>query len=85
MQAQDVPRLEKLISSDNGSNWDGDWDLWKSVHIAEVTAFEGFVRGDDATLRLYGNTGSGFQAFWNYQLRREGGEWKIVREKWLTN
>jgi len=84
MQAQDVARLQQLVSRDNGSTWDGDWNLWKSVHIATVTGYEGFVRGDDATLRLYGDTGGGFQAYWSYQLRREDGEWKIAREKWLT-
>ncbi len=82
LQAQDVPRLQKLVSSDNGSTWDGDWDLWKRTHLAEVTAYEGWVRGDDATLRLFGTTGGGSTAFWTYQLRREDGAWKVVREDW---
>jgi ankyrin repeat protein len=84
LQAQDVSRLEQLVSSDNGSTWDGDWDLWKRVHIAEVTAYEGFERGDHATLSLFGTTGGGANALWSYQLRREDGAWKIVRENWIT-
>jgi len=77
LQAHDIPRLKQLVSSDNTRTWDGDWDF---SQLTEVAAFEGFVRGDHATLRLFGTNANGEHGFRNFQLRREDGEWKIVSE-----
>jgi hypothetical protein len=58
-----------------------DWELWHNSRPVEIAEWTGFVRGDDATITVAGITGGGYAAKWHYQLRREGGQWKIAREE----
>jgi len=80
IHARDAPTLSRLFAS----GWDfadTDWDLWHRTRPVEIAEWTGFVRGDDATIVIQGTGGAGYPVRWHYQLRREGGQWRIAREE----
>jgi hypothetical protein len=82
VHARDPATLARLyVTGRNIDFADTDWDLWHRWRPIEIAAWTGFVRGSDATITVEGVTGGGFTARWHYQLRRDGGEWRISREE----
>jgi hypothetical protein len=65
---------------------DIDPDLWASFNfgiVREVQAFEGFTKGDAATVMVFGTWGEKREgtARATYQLRRVDGQWKVARKR----
>jgi ankyrin repeat protein len=82
VHARDPATLSRLfVTGKNINFYDTDWELWHSCRPVEIAEWTGFVRGDDARITIRGITGSGYPARWIYQLRREGGQWRIAREE----
>jgi hypothetical protein len=82
VHARDAATLTRLFRSGPGINFaDTDWELWHRTRPVEIESWTGFVRGDDATVTIEGTGGGGYACKCIYQLRREGGEWRIVREQ----
>jgi hypothetical protein len=82
VHASDPATLSRLyVTGKNIDFYDTDWALWHSCRPVEIAEWTGFLRGDDATITVQGVTGGGYTARWHYQLRRDGGQWKIAREE----
>ena len=82
VHARDPATLSRLyVTGKNIDFNDTDWELWHSCRPVEIAEWTGFIRGDDATIVVQGTTGGGYPAKWHYQLRRDGGQWKIAREE----
>ncbi len=82
VHARDPATLSRLyVTGKNIDFNDTDWELWHSCRPVEIAEWTGFIRGDDATITVQGLTGGGYTARWHYQLRRDGGQWKIAREE----
>jgi Ankyrin repeats (3 copies) len=82
VHARDPSTLAQLFVTGKNINFnDTDWDLWHSCRPIELAEWTGFVRGDDASIKVSGVTGGGYTARWRYQLRRDAGQWKITREE----
>ena len=62
-----------------------DWDALCNTRPLTPQLQEGFVTGERATIRFRGETPAGFDATWVLQLVVEGGQWRILRERWVTN
>lgn len=82
IHARDPATLSRLFVTGRNIDFaDTDWDLWHRSRPVEIAEWTGFVRGDDATIVIQGTTGGGYPARWHYQLRRDGGQWRIAREE----
>lgn len=82
VHARDPSTLAQLFVTGKNINFnDTDWDLWHSCRPVEIAEWTGFMRGDDASIKVSGVTGGGYTARWRYQLRRDAGQWKITREE----
>jgi hypothetical protein len=85
IHAANPARLAELSSTRRNVTFtDVDWDVWRNTRPLEPKLVRGCIRGDDATVILTGMTPKGFETPWNFQLARENGRWRIVRENWLT-
>ncbi len=81
----DGGKLRQLSSSARPARFDDvDWPLWHNTRPIDPQLVAAFVRELDATVTLGGVTGAGYGAEWTLQMLHENGEWKVVREKWLT-
>jgi hypothetical protein len=81
--AADAAKLEELSVSRRPGSFNGvDWKVWRETRPQPADLVDGYVRENDATVQVTGNTASGFHATWVYQLRQVDGNWRIVRERW---
>jgi hypothetical protein len=82
VHARDAATLTRLFRSGPGIDFvDTDWELWHRTRPVEIESWTGFVREDDATVTIQGIGGAGYPCKCIYQLRREAGGWRIVREE----
>lgn len=81
--AHDLDQMNALSAGDR-THMDSiyDWDALCGAKPKEPKYVNGFERGDDATIRIAGETPTGSYTRWLLQLKRENGQWKIVREQW---
>jgi|GEM_PF-3537227 len=85
IHARDARRLQELSTADRPATFDDvDWDVWHHTRPVQPQQDSGFTRGDDATVAMGGQTPKNFQVVWYFQLHREQGLWKVVRERWPT-
>jgi ankyrin repeat protein len=83
--AEDVPRLKALSTRDRPAKFEGvDWASWRNARPSDPQLVDGFTRGDDATVAVSGVGDGGFSTTWEFQLRREQNEWRILRERWVV-
>ncbi|MGE0759114.1 MAG: ankyrin repeat domain-containing protein [Pirellulaceae bacterium] len=83
VHAREPDKLLRLTVRDTiGTFEDVDWQSWQASRPVAIDRFQGYVRGEDATVSVSGLTGAGFRTTWVYQLRRVSGVWKIAREDW---
>lgn len=61
-----------------------EWEVWRSTRPEEPQLDEGFASDRAATVQISGVTAGGFHAVWIIQLQLEQGEWRIDRERWVT-
>lgn len=82
----DLARMNTLTSSLR-SRWTSapDWDALCNTRPLTPRLQEGFLSGGRATVRFSGQTPAGFDATWVLQLVVEAGEWRVLRERWVTN
>ena len=84
VHGRDPKTLDALFVSESTYDFAGvDFELWHNVRPVQIEQWTGFVRGDDATIVVSGPSGRGHTVTWDYQLRREGGQWRIARENEL--
>lgn len=69
-------------STDQSRLAGADPEILANSRPADPELIKGFESGDDATIRVAGNTNYGRLA-WNYQLHRTGDVWRLTRE-WET-
>jgi hypothetical protein len=82
MRARDPVTMKKLFNPQSTYDFAGvDWELWHNTRPVKIESWTGFIRGDDATVTASGASGRGHFVTWIYQLRREGGQWTIARER----
>lgn len=82
IRARDPAALGALFRAGTTFDFaDVDWDLWHNVRPVKIESWTGFSRGDDATITVTGASGRGISVTWEYQLRRDSGQWRIAREK----
>jgi hypothetical protein len=83
--AEDVPRLKSLSTRDRPANFSRvDWASWRHSRPSNPQLVDGFIRGDDATVVVDGVGDGGYSTTWEFQLRREENEWRILRERWVV-
>ena len=83
--AEDVPRLKSLSTRDRPATFSGvDWATWRNSRPSDPRLVDGFARGDDATVAVDGVGDGGYSTTWEFQLRREENQWRILRERWIV-
>jgi len=86
IHARDGRRLRAMSASDRPAKFDDvDWELWHNTRPVDPLLVAAFLREPDATVTLTGPTGKGYEAAWTLQMLKEGDEWKVARERWLTS
>ena len=84
--AADPQKLRELSTRENGADYDDvDFAIWQESRPKEPRLVEGFVREGEATVIVTGPAPIGADRTWRYQLRREAGQWRVARERWLVN
>jgi hypothetical protein len=85
IHARDPVRLKALSARDRPATFtDVDWDVWHNTRPEGPVEVTGYANDTAATLTVQGQAPKGFTVTWMFQLTQEAGEWKIVRERWLT-
>lgn len=83
IHAAEPARLKQLSSSERPADFDDvDWQLWHDTRPIGDLAIAGFAQENSATIRVEGPTPKGYFTTWVFQVVREAGEWKILRESW---
>jgi len=60
------------------------WEAWQGTRPEAPQLDEGYANDRYATVKISGMTAGGFHAVWVIQLQSEEGEWRIDRERWVT-
>ncbi|MBX7104410.1 MAG: ankyrin repeat domain-containing protein [Gemmataceae bacterium] len=86
VHGRNLPRILELSAPERASYLhDIDWDAWQSSRPIEPVTITGYWRDDHATVAIEGDTPRSGRQTWVIQLFRSGGQWRIVRERWVLS
>lgn len=85
IHAADADTLRALSATGRKASFDDvDWDGWSRVRPKGEVQVSGHAHDTAATIAITGETPAGYTTTWVFQLSAEQGEWKVLRERWLT-
>lgn len=85
IHAAEPATLKALSAAGRKAEFDDvDFESWRNVRPAGDVRVSGHVNDAAATLTIIGPAPGGYSVTWVFQMVNEMGEWKVLRERWLT-
>lgn len=85
IHAADAVVLKRLSAATRKADFDDvDYEEWRSVRPVDDVHASGYAHDTAATITITGPCPGGYPVTWVFQMANEAGEWKVLRERWLT-
>lgn len=85
IHAADPATLKTLSADGRKADFDDvDFEGWRNVRPAGNVESSGYANDSAATITITGRAPGGFNVTWVFQMVNQTGEWKVLRERWLT-
>ncbi len=81
-QRRDAEALSALFSKTVDASQVDPSDEWLEIRPTRIVEFSGYVAGERATIEVAGPTPTGALVTYEFQLAREGEQWRVVQEQW---